>query len=463
MISAKKNRGSISIFVLVFGVVFATVSAGMVMFAAIEHTGVIRSESSEQALTIAEAGVNYYKWHLVHDPDDYQDGTGLAGPYVHTYEDQSSSVVGSFSLEIVPPEEGSDVVTVTSTGWTTQEPGIRRTVTARYGPVSLTQFSFFHNANVWFGQGITIDGEVFSNGGIRMDGTNTSVIGSSKETYTCGIETGCVSPETKPGVWGNGGPQELWEYPVPVFDFDSIVTDFAALKSEAQANGVYLPTTSSFGYHLVFSSDGRVDVYEVTSADVQKGWEVEEGCIDLYQIIDEEQFVGNYPIDGNKVFYAEDTLWVDGTFKGKTTVVAARLPVQSFSSDIWITDNLVYESKDISNSLGLVAQRDIIFGLDIPKKFYVEAALLAQNGRVIRHKYSQSGCVHSNKSNRLELNIYGSIISNKKSYWNFSGPQGPTSGFTKRTIIYNPDAAVEPPPLFPTQNSFELLSWEEVD
>ena len=38
----------------------------------------------ERAIQIAEAGVDYYRWHLAHVPDDYQDGTGAAGSRMYT-------------------------------------------------------------------------------------------------------------------------------------------------------------------------------------------------------------------------------------------------------------------------------------------------------------------------------------------------------------------------------------------
>ena len=64
--------------------------------------------ASEQALQIAEAGINYYQWHLAHFPTDYQDGTSHAGPYVHTYVDvDTQTTIGQYSLVITPPSTGS--------------------------------------------------------------------------------------------------------------------------------------------------------------------------------------------------------------------------------------------------------------------------------------------------------------------------------------------------------------------
>src|SRR5690606_21947328 len=116
MLNATKTSGSISILVLIFGVVFSSIIGGLAAYGAMEHTNVIRSESYQEALHIAEAGLQYYRWVLAHDPDDYQDGTGEPGPYVHSFTDPQSGVTGSYSLSITPPEEGSTVITVESTG-----------------------------------------------------------------------------------------------------------------------------------------------------------------------------------------------------------------------------------------------------------------------------------------------------------------------------------------------------------
>lgn len=455
------QTGSITLFVLMLGIVFTITVGGIVTVSTLEYTNTNRTQSHEQALNFAEAGINYYKWHLAHDPGDYTDGTGEPGPYLHEY--QLGGETGYFSLEITPPEEGSETVTVKSTGWTDQYPSIRRAVEAKFGPVTLTRYSFLHNSNVWFGTGIEVFGEVFSNGGIRMDGINRSTVASSRETYICGIETGCVHSQIRPGVWGHGGPEDLWSYPVSFFDFDSIVTDLSSMRQAAQESGLYLGPSGGYGYQLIFNSNGTVSVYRVTSARNQRGWEVERGCVNLYQEIRQQSLVGNYPLADNKIIYVEDQVWVNGEVNGQTSVVAARLPVDSYQTDIWINGNINYLERNGEHNLGLIAQNDIIFAEDIPQVFNIDAAMLAQNGRVMRHHYNYRRCAHTNKATRLELHIYGSVISNLKSYWNFSGPGGPTSGFTKREIIYNQDAANVPPPYFPNTGQIQLLSWDETD
>ncbi len=457
----EKNQGSVSVFVLMIGTVFSVLVGGVVLFGAMEFSNVRRTESRYNALSIAEAGIHYYRWHLAHNPNDFQDGIGEPGPYEHGYSDSVSGVAGKYSLEIIPPEVGSEIVTIKSTGWTDQYPGVRRTVTARFGPEPLTRFSFLHNANVWFGSGLTVYGEVLSNGGIRMDGTNESVVQSMKETYTCGSETGCSPSQTKPGVWGSGGPASLWEFPVPFFDFDSVVTDFNLMRQSAQDSGVYLPNSSNWGYHVVFNADGTASVYEVTVAGNRSGWSVENGCENLYQAINSQTLLGTYDLDDNRIIYAEDTVWVDGTVNGDATVVAARLPVGTYTTNMWINGNVVYSTTDGSDNLGLIAQNNIMYVRNLPNEFVINAAMMAQAGRIMRHHYNYWGCSSSSYARRDKLTIWGSVISNQKSYWNFSGWSGLQSGFYERDITFNQNAAEIPSPYFPATSDKGILSWEE--
>jgi hypothetical protein len=342
-------------------------------------------------------------------------------------------------------------------------PFVKRTVRVKLGPEPLTKYSFIHNSNVWFGTGITIFGEVLVNGGIRMDGTNESIMRSAKATYTCGSETGCSQPDTKPGIWGHGGPVEMWRFPETYFDFGSIVTDFNAMKISAQTKGVYLPyNNGSYGYHFVFNNNGTVNIYEVTSAGLYKGWTVEDGCQNYYQRIITQNLIGSYSLSDKKIFYAENTVYVEGEVKGQATVVAARLPVISYSTDMWLVNPVLYTAKDGSDNLGLIAQNDILMAKNIPTDFEIDAALMAQSGRIVRPDYRYGSCTSGGQNAvRNSLTVYGTLISDQKSYWSFSDTHGVISGFVKREIIYNQNAAEFPPPYFPTTEDFKVLTWEE--
>ncbi len=453
------HTGGISILVLVFGLVISVTVGGLVLVAATQYTAATRSEAFEKSLTIAQAGAEYYRWHLAHDPLDFKDGTGLPGPYIKTLNDPYGNTDGTFSLTITPPASGSSIVTITSQGWINSHPEIKRTVYAKYGIPSLSKFAFLHNANVWFGSGITVHGKVMSNGGIRMDGTNDSTIQSAKQTYTCGTETGCTPSQNRNGVWGAGGPQSLWQFPVPQVDFNSLAIDFSVMKTAAQANGIYLGNSNALGYHLVFNSVGTVTITKVTAANNRRGWSVENNCENLNQQITSETAVGTYSLDAKPIIFIEDHLWVNGTVNGRATVVAARFPINTNFMNIWIPSNLTYIAKDGHSQLGVFAQNNIYFGYNVPTNFEIDGALLASNGRIIRHNYNYSGCSSFGSAVRNNLTIYGSVISNQKSYWNFG--TGPTSGFITRDITYDPNLYFNPPPYFPTQGEYEFITWEE--
>ena len=110
--------------------------------------------------------------------------------------------------------------------------------------------------------------------------------------------------------------------------------------------------------------------------------------------------------------------------------------------------------------MGLVAQQDIYYALDIPSTFQIDAALMAQKGRIIRHFYSY-WWVCSNYSNAIrdKLEIYGAVISNQKSYWNYGNPLW--SGFVSRDITYDTHLRYGPPPYFPTSSEYEFIKWDE--
>jgi len=463
----KLQTGGLTPALLIISTAFVMAIYGLVAVLSLQFDFSHRQVASDRAFNIADAGVNYYRWHLTEDSEDFTDGNGpgAEGPFVHDYNDPQGENIGKFSLEIEPPTQSNPIITITSTGWTNQYPNIKRTIKAQYGQVSLTRYAFLHNSNLWFGNSVTVNGPVFSNGGIRQDGINTSTVESSKTTYTCGIESGCTNEETKPGVWGNGELDELWSYPKTRIDFESIKVNFTDMLASAETDGLYFEPSGNQGYHLVFESDGDVTVYEVTGVDSIKGYSYEFGCETLYQIIVSETLIGSYPLADTPIIFIEDNVWVDGVVNGKTTVVAAVFPLGSFNPTIWVTENLTYLAKDGNHKLGLVYENDITFGRDVPDDFEINGALLAQNGRTIRHHYGYFGC-KSKGNDRLkdEFRYYGSMISSQRSYWNFSsGPQSPASGFHDTIIDYDSTLYDEPPPYFPsTSGQLEFISWTEI-
>ncbi len=443
-----------------------------------------RQVGLESALHIAEAGVNYYRWHLAHDPDDFTDGTGQPGPYEHEFTDPQGKALGKYSLEIVEPNLGSSVVTIKSTGWTYQYPKIKRTVSVQYGIPSFARYSFLTNASTWYGAGITINGLIHSNNGIRMDGTNTSLITSAQDTYMCGSETGCGpgypppnnTPQQKPGVWGSGGDQGLWQFPVTQVDFDAISVDLTNIRDSALTDGLHLDSSGKRGYHVIFSNDGSFTVKRVDSTSAIRGFSTSGsglgaegvgGCRNLDQVITSETTLGTYNVLDNPIVFVEDNLWLEGTVRGRITVTAATFPIQSSQVDVWIPNSITYTAYDGSDVLGIISQDNIFFTRDIPNNFQVDAVLMAQKGKIIRHRYTNDQCRTNIGINPLigsiknSLTINGALINYYKSYWNHTYGSTLISGFTTRTVNYDTNLLYAPPPYFPTSGEYEFISWRE--
>ncbi|KKW42716.1 MAG: hypothetical protein UY92_C0004G0052 [Candidatus Magasanikbacteria bacterium GW2011_GWA2_56_11] len=449
----RDRRGSALLFVMIFGAIaFTMIVMGLSGYALFEHRAARRLGHRDQAFHVAEAGIDYYRWHLAHSPTDYTDGTGEAGPYLHEYTDKDGTVLGAFLLAVSPPDSGSTVVTVSSTGWTLAEPTAKRTVQVRLGYPALTDYAIMANSNMHFSYTTQVSGAVQANGGIRFDGTSDSWVRSSKETYQ-------YQNQTHNGVWGGGGPKSFWQYPVPAVDFNGLTADLAAIKTQAQAGGVYLTSSGDEGWHLVFKPDRTFDVYRVDTRRCYNGegkyigkwWQGNVYCYD----IDAEQFVANYPHPGNGYIFVEDHIWVEGIIAGHLTVGAGRFPSSPANyRNIYLPGNITYAavSQDV---LGLITQGDIVIPHDVPETMTVQAALLSQYGKIYRPYYYQD--------ERDSLTIFGSQISyNGSGYKYVNGWGNVVSGFVNTNHMYDANLKYYPPPGFPVENTYEMISWEEV-
>src|ERR1700687_1576527 len=137
----QKQRGSIIIMEVVVIFIFSLVMLAVLGNAVSEFRTTRGSVNREQAFAIADAGINYYQWHLAQFPVDYQDGTGAAPTshapfpnpcYLHTYTDTDlETILGYYCLEITAPLTGSTIVTVKSTGYVLLNSKIQRSITAR--------------------------------------------------------------------------------------------------------------------------------------------------------------------------------------------------------------------------------------------------------------------------------------------------------------------------------------------
>ena len=84
----KYNEGQLLIQVIIFGSISVYLLGAITSWAVLNIKTSRQTLSREQALQIAEAGIDYYRWHLAHASTDFQDGTGSVGPYIHDFRDK---------------------------------------------------------------------------------------------------------------------------------------------------------------------------------------------------------------------------------------------------------------------------------------------------------------------------------------------------------------------------------------
>lgn len=476
-LNIKNEKGGMLIMVLVITSLFIVISLGIIELGALRQKVLKKQISKTQSLHIAEAGVNYYRWHLAHDETDFYDGTGADpgppgepyGPYIYDYISPGGEVQGKFSLEITPPPTGSSIVGIKSTGWTLDNPKITRTINVRYGMKSLAHYSYLTNSDIWLDPSESVRGEMHSNGGIRMDGLNDSLITSARNTYVCDSSHGCdfancsapcvwTTECTCPGVWGSGLDFDLWDSPVPSIDFNAITVDVANLYTESVPPHGYQGYSGNDGYHIIFKNDGTYDLYEITDLkpslnQLNDDWDAWKN---IEEEIDSENPLGNHPLPANGIIYIEDNVWVEGVVNGRVTLVAARLPDNvNKRRSIIINNNLTYLNRDDTCILGLIAQKDIKIPAHAPSDITIDAIMLAQNGRVFRNDYNPHFLKNS-------IEVYGGIISYKSWTWSWVDSGGITiDGYATSTSIYDNNASFSPPPLFPSTGEYEFMSWEE--
>ncbi len=460
----QRSGGYVLIQVIVFGVIAIYLLGALVGWAVIDIKASKQAADRESAIQIAEAGIDYYRWHLAHAPTDFQDGTGAIGPYIHNFLDKNQDVIGQFSLEITPPNLGSTLVTIKSTGHTVNNPNLKRTIKVRLAKPSMAKYAVVANSVMRFGEGTEIYGPIHSNNGIRFDGLAHNIISSAVAAYDdpddeggneFGVHTHIspidpLPPNTVPSrtdVFEAGR-----QFPVPEVDFTGITADMAVMKTAAQTiDGFWRANSGKLGYHIILKTNDTFDLKKVTKM-------ISSDCTSDEWSINNETSLGNFPFPTNGIIFLEDNVWVDGQINGaRLTIVAATLPDSaSTRKSITINNNLLYTNYDNSDVIGLIAQKDINIGLISADNLRIDAAMIAQKGRVGRFFYSSS-C--SPYHIRQSITLWGMLATNLR--YGFAWTNG--SGYQIRNLNYDSELLYGPPPSFPlTSDQYVILSWEEV-
>ncbi len=481
----KYSRGIALINVIIFSALAVSIVIFYVSWVSSSILLTRRTLYKEQAFQIAEAGIDYYRWHLSHNPNDFKDGTNNNGPYTHLFKDKDGNNIGSFILTVIPPIVGSTIITIKSEGRVDIYPSIKRTIQTKLAISSFAKYAIVADDIMRFGEGTEIFGPVHSNNGIRFDGIAHNIVTSALSSYNdpdhvgnseFGVHTHVNSPG--PSINDNFRLEEAppknpvperpdvflvgRRFPVPQSDFTGITNDLSKIKTNAQSGGKYLASSGSLGYHIVLKVDDTYSVYKVTglTSASPSCSSTSNGGDPTWKTwsIGTETFIGNYNNPGNGLIFVEDDVWVDGKINtARITIAAGKFPDQSSThKNIIINKDLLYTNYDGQDSIGLISQEDVNVGMESEDSFRIDAALMANNGRVGRHYYSDS-CSYSN---RTKLTLYGMIGSNKR--YGFAYTDG--TGYNERTIIYDANLLYGPPPSFPlTSDKYSTISWDEIE
>lgn len=484
-LNVKNQKGSLMVQALVFGSIAVVMMGALISWASVNIKAGKVAIYREQALQIAEAGIDYYRWHLAHAPTDYQDGTGVAGPYVHDFFDKDGVKIGEFSLEIIPPQTGFTLVKIRSTGTIVADPTVSRTIETGLAIPSLAKFAIASNSDIRFGEGTEVFGPIHSNGGIRFDGLAHNLVTSSRTSYDDPDHTGAVefgvhthlnipptsvnntfraneAPPTNPVPNRTDVFMAGRQFPVPAIDFLGFTTDLATIKTDAQASGRYFGASGALGYRILFKTDDTFDLYRVNNvtptpnncAEATTGW----GTWSIRTTNGSQTFLANYTIPANGLIFIEDHVWAEGQIdSARVTLAAGRFPDNAATRpNIMINNNLLYTNYDGQDVISLISQGNINAGLSSANTLRVDAALVAQNGRVGRYHYSSScGTGYTRNS----ITLYGMIASNQRYGFAYTD----NTGYDTRDIIYDANLLYGPPPSFPlTGDQYQIVSWQEL-
>jgi hypothetical protein len=482
----KKEKGLIIINSLVFGTIaIMLISALSLWFGTVLKLS-RNAFDNERAFQVAEAGIDYYRWHLAKDPDDFTNGQNVPGPYVNDFFDISGNKIGEYSLSIIPPNNNG-VVTIESTGTVINNPKVSRTIRVKMAKTSFAKFAFVTDSEVRFNSGIEIFGPIHANGGIRFDGIANGIISSAKEfyddpshagNYEFGVHTHVTNGEYPNGdpVWPNDVPvrNDVFKagrkFPVPAIDFDSITANLNQLKILSQTQeGFYRGPSSNkgYGYEVELKPNGIFELREVTNL-----MKPHASCIAKNQ--GEQQWgtwsisntgnttIHSYPENG--IMFFEDNVWIKGQIDNeKITIIASGTKDNNGQGkNIIVNEDVLYTNYDGSDAIGLIAQNNFNIGMISENDLQIDAAIVAKTNRVGRHYYSGEwnnhvGCSPDHVKNSIKIN---GMIASKEPY---GLAFNDNTGYQSRTIVYDSNLMFNPPPGFPLVGSYyETISFQEI-
>lgn len=265
----------------------------------------------EKALQYAEAGYNSYLWHLNDNVSFYstEDSAKMLDTDIQ-FED------GYYRLQVTRPDDLNRYVTITSTGWTSASPEIKRTI-----QVKIRKKQFVHHVyvsdndgnNIWWTTGDEVHGPLHTNGDLRLQHKpefyDTITYSGDKYDY--------IKNSNKKDSYKMGSPKQ-----VDILEFPETNEDLKEwAKKESWAEEKW-PNNDGLVFH------GRTCIYlEGDKIRIRNQNEAEEDVktISLQDIKNKVIYIDHvkgYVGSDNKWDLKTGNLFISGTLEGRLTIAA---------------------------------------------------------------------------------------------------------------------------------------------
>lgn len=145
--------------IIVFGVVAMSTISNQSIFN-------VADDASQKALKYAEAGYNKYLWHLNDDLNFYS-----TEAHDKLTSEPQPFEGGYYMLDVTKPSDVDRFVTIKSTGWTGENPDIKRTILAKIRKKQFVHHVYVSDddgSNIWWTTGDESHGPLHTNKDIRI-------------------------------------------------------------------------------------------------------------------------------------------------------------------------------------------------------------------------------------------------------------------------------------------------------
>ena len=227
--SKNLNSGVAVMTVMVFGAIFSGLLIILVSTVVLEEKGLRAQVDQSVALQMAESGLEYIRWYLAHNPQDYNGWQDVVkngdGAYVFSedYIDPiTAAVTGELEYTVTPEEfcglTSNAAIKVKATSLAEKQ---TYTLEQFHTKDTAANYAYIYNDDVRAGADRLIRGRYHSNNVVEMNGKNDSVVSSSQ---TGGVYGDPVNPEAR---------TELWQDEVGTIDFNALSLDLSSIYDAA--------------------------------------------------------------------------------------------------------------------------------------------------------------------------------------------------------------------------------------